>query len=278
MHDSSQVKPDLKTAHSCPYAPTTVEVSGLEFCHTVLGFESVGSTNELVKEGALREQINPGTLVLADEQTAGRGRLNHSWHSPRGRGIYASLLLEPLTPPERASFITLTAGLAVCEAISGLIPPAMNRLDIKWPNDIIWDNRKLAGILAESVIKDGRQIFVVVGFGLNVTNEHFPREIQSRAVSLYQINRQVLSRHDVLLKILPVLDQRLRQLAAGEYEAIRLAWEQASSFARGRKVKYFHKNGPVMGITNGLKQDGALQIVTRNHQVVDVYHGEIFEY
>ncbi|MBN2431918.1 MAG: biotin--[acetyl-CoA-carboxylase] ligase [Acidobacteria bacterium] len=278
MLDSSQGKPDVNATHSCPYAPIDAEISGLEYCRTVVGFESVGSTNELAKDWALKNTIRPGTLILADEQTDGRGRLNHSWHSPRGRGIYASLLLAPLTPPDKASFVTLTTGLALHQAISGLISPAGNRLDIKWPNDIIWENRKLAGILAESVIKDGQQIFIVVGFGINVTNEHFPPEIQSRAVSLYQINRQVLSRHDVLLKILPVLENRLRQLATADYERIRYDWEQASSFARGRKVKYFDKHGPVMGITNGLKQDGALQIVTRNHQVVDVYHGEIFEY
>jgi BirA family biotin operon repressor/biotin-[acetyl-CoA-carboxylase] ligase len=278
MLDSSQGKTDVNAAHNCPYAPTALEISGLEFCREVYGFESVGSTNELAKDGAARKDLHPGALILADQQTSGRGRLSHSWHSPRGRGIYASLLLAPLTPPERASYLTLTAGLALHEAISALLMPAGDQLDIKWPNDIIWNHRKLAGILAESVIKDGKQVFMVLGFGINVTNEHFPLEIESRAVSLYQIDRNVLSRHDVLLRILPALDQRLRQLADGHYDRIREDWEARSSFARGRKVKYFDKNGPVMGITNGLKQDGALQIVTRYHQVVDVYHGEIFEY
>jgi len=263
---------------SCSYSPSNAELTGFRFCRRVLGYTKVTSTNSLALEWARKKLIQPETLILADEQTSGRGRLSHSWYSPPEMGIYASLLLEPMTEPGNRAFITLAAGLAIYKVIEELLSHQHEHLDIKWPNDILWKGKKVAGILAESEIREDVQQHIVVGFGINVANKEFPQEINSRAVSLYQITGQVFPRHDLLLNALRQLDEALSCLQRGDYREIRESWESASSFVRGRKVKFFNKGTPVMGITSGLKADVALRIITRHQEQIDLYSGEIFEY
>jgi BirA family biotin operon repressor/biotin-[acetyl-CoA-carboxylase] ligase len=262
----------------CPYTPLACELEGLSCCREVIGFGTVDSTNSLARRWGEEGRIASGTVVLADEQTAGRGRIHHGWHSPAGVGIYASLYLESLNQPPQPSFLTLAAGLSVYEALAGLMGEEGAGLDIKWPNDILWKGRKISGILVESSVQDACLRHVVVGIGINVAHAAFPDDIRRRAVSLYQATGRLHSRHDVLLQVLSRLDQNLKVLCGDRCDYIRRRWEAASSFVKGRKVKFFEQGRPIMGTTAGLQPDGALVVETRYGDRVAVYSGEIFEY
>ncbi len=261
----------------CPYSPMDCELEGFRFCRRVVGLDRVSSTNDHARKLATECPDAVGTLVVADCQTQGRGRSDHSWHSPAGGGIYASLIVNPVVSPERATFVTLAAGLALHRALAEFLDTNPN-LDVKWPNDILLDDRKLAGILVESSMRDGEMSWLIIGIGINVSQVEFPAEIRNRAVSLAQATGRQLSRHDILLRVLGHLDHGLDVLESGDFQTLRRDWESVSSFARGRKVKFFENGRPVMGITCGLKDDGALLVYTRQEQTVAVYGGEIFEY
>lgn len=262
----------------CPYAPMACELESFRFCRAVFGYSVVESTNTLARLLSETGQILRGTLVVADRQSAGRGRSDHSWYSPKGQGIYASLLLEPLVEPQLAHFVTLAAGLAVYRGLAGQIPDQSRDLDIKWPNDILWKGKKVSGILVESVVQDATLKHLVLGIGINVGQSVFPDDIQGRAVSLFQIAGRPFSRHDVLLAVLAQLDTALGLLAAGQSDRICREWESVSSFAQGRKVKFFEQGRPILGTTAGLQPDGALRVRTRHGERRAVYGGEIFEY
>lgn len=153
----------------------------------------VDSTNTKGKE--LAEQGYPnGTLVVADSQTAGRGRRGRVWESPAGNSIYMSLLLKPKINPNHASMITLVAALALSKAISD----TTNRTaGIKWPNDIVMNGKKVCGILTEMSAQPNYVNYIIVGVGINVHMENFPEEISNMATSLFletgeHINRSKL--------------------------------------------------------------------------------------
>ena len=141
----------------------------------VLFFHTTASTNDVALALAAQGDCE-GTIVLADQQTAGRGRLGRAWHSPAGNGLYVSLVLRPARVP---GLLTLAAGVALAEAVEAVtaLPP-----DIKWPNDLLVGRRKLAGILAETASGDVPQ--VVIGYGINVGRQSFPPDLSGRATSL----------------------------------------------------------------------------------------------
>jgi BirA family biotin operon repressor/biotin-[acetyl-CoA-carboxylase] ligase len=265
-------------AIGCPYAPLECELERLRFVRCVRGYDEVDSTNAIARTLGEAGAIPPGTLVVAQAQTAGRGRLDHTWHSPAGQGIYASLFLAPLVAPAEAHCVTLVAGLSVALALAQTHPALDRHLDIKWPNDVLWQGRKLCGILVESSLQDNALRYLVVGIGINVSQAAFPDEIRTRAVSVSQATGATVSRHDLLVRVLGHLDANLGQLADGRWPALRQHWERRSSFAHGRKVKFFDRGRPVLGTTCGLTEDGALVVQLRDGTRQALYHGEIFEY
>ena len=277
-NDNSRMAHPPEPAGVCPYTPIDCELASLSICRHVLGYATVDSTNSLARRLGEAGRIPSGTLVLADEQTAGRGRLNHTWHSSAGQGIYASIYLDPLGRLPQPAFLTLAAGLSVHEALAGMMGPAAAGLDIKWPNDVLWNGKKISGILVESTLQDSCLRHVVIGIGINVAHTSFPEEIRHSAVSMLQAAGRPFSRHDVLLQVLGRLDQNLARLLSGDCDAIRQRWVAASSFVKGRKVKFFEQGRPILGTTDGLLPDGALVVQTRYGDRVAVYSGEIFEY
>lgn len=163
---------------------------------TLLYFDEIGSTNTFLKQLAL-EGAADGTVVIADSQTAGRGRMQRSFQSPKGKGIYLSVLLRPDVSPERASCVTALAGVAVCDAVEqtcGVRP------GLKWPNDPVLGNRKLCGILTELVMMPDGRPAVILGIGLNVLQreEDFLPEVRGIATSLamelgHSVEREALA-------------------------------------------------------------------------------------
>ena len=155
---------------------------------TIFCFPTTASTNLLAKE---RSDMASGTIFIADTQTNGRGRFGREWISPKGEGIWMSLLLKPYISPEQAPQITLLAGLALCRALK-------NGARIKYPNDIIINNRKVGGILTELGIKNNRVNYIVCGIGINVNTKQFPDELLDKATSLYIEKNKLYSRENII--------------------------------------------------------------------------------
>ncbi|HEX3742392.1 MAG TPA: biotin--[acetyl-CoA-carboxylase] ligase [Bryobacteraceae bacterium] len=183
-----------------------------------------------------------GDVVLADEQTAGQGRHGHSWHSAAGDGIYCSLVL-PQSP-----LLTLALGLAAHSAIfeaTGLV------CDLRWPNDLMLGDRKVAGILVQAV---GRN--AIAGIGINVNQAAFPDEVAAIATSLQFAAGRAIQREEILLALLPAIDAIVPQSKA----AILKSFSELSSYATDKRVEVQLPEGVLKGTTAGLDPDGFLTV------------------
>jgi BirA family biotin operon repressor/biotin-[acetyl-CoA-carboxylase] ligase len=167
----------------------------------VVALESVDSTNEEVRRRAAAGAPE-GLVVVADSQTAGRGRRGHTWHSPPGAGVYLSLLLRPKVPAAEAVALPLRAGLATCRALRALgLEPVL-----KWPNDVLVGGRKVAGILVESVTgREGLVDVAVVGIGVNVAAHPMPADIAHTATSIESALGRPVPRADLAARLLRAL-------------------------------------------------------------------------
>ena len=187
-----------------------------------------------------------GTVIVAEEQTAGQGRLGRSWHSQKGTGLYFSAVVAPPRPSEPQPAVTLAFGLAVQEAIqkvTGVIP------DLRWPNDVLIGDRKCAGILVEW--QAGK---VIAGIGVNVNQMEFPDDIARIATSLRLVTGREWSRDELLDSILAAMATYLAVLSEEGTNAILRLFAQCSSYVAGRRVEV----EGVRGITDGLDTTGFL--------------------
>jgi BirA family biotin operon repressor/biotin-[acetyl-CoA-carboxylase] ligase len=192
-----------------------------------------------------------GTLVVADEQTAGIGRHGHSWHSEPGAGLYTSYVIRPVAGHDGLPLIMLALGLATQEAIaqtSGLAP------DLRWPNDVLLGGKKCAGILAQM---EGDAI--VAGIGINVHHAGFPEEIRDLATSLAMEGARV-RREDLLVALATAIDEHMGILADKGPAAILDMFTRASSYVAGRRVKVDQPGAVVEGVTCGLDASGFLRV------------------
>jgi BirA family biotin operon repressor/biotin-[acetyl-CoA-carboxylase] ligase len=237
----------------------------------LLFFPTIGSTNDvaLSRSANLSRERSEGLVVVADEQTAGRGRRGHIWFSPARSGLYVSVVLAPaaarVDPARATTLVTLAAGVALAEGIeaaTGL------RLDVKWPNDLQVSRRKLAGILAEAADA------VVVGYGINVAATAFPSELRDRATSLESELGREVDRHHVLVETLAALSSRYEDLLAGRFDAILDAWRVRAPDASGARVRWMTAAGERSGITAGIDDRGAL-LVRDDARVERIVSGEI---
>ena len=191
----------------------------------------------------------PGTVILADTQTAGQGRHGHSWYSEPETGIYLSIVLKP------APLLTLALGLATAEAIAAVTGIAC---DLRWPNDVLAAGKKTAGILAQLV--DGAAIG---GIGVNVNQTAFPADLAQEATSLRLQAGREFSRVDLLLKLIPAIES----FAALDDQSILRLFTQASSYVSGRRVRVDQPGGVIEGVTAGLDPSGYL--VLHKHDGTD---------
>jgi BirA family biotin operon repressor/biotin-[acetyl-CoA-carboxylase] ligase len=234
-------------------------LAGTMFAGRVRHYFRTGSTNVLALEvGAAGAP--EGTVFLAEEQTAGRGRGGHTWHSARAGGIYCSVLLRPHLPPTQVLLLSLAAGLAVRSAVlevSGL------EADLKWPNDLLLGNKKFCGILTEMHSEATRVRHVVVGVGLNVNQKSFPQEIRDQATSLYLESRTTCSRVELVGALLKSLDREYRALMTEPEarESILHRFQEHSSWTNGCAVR-IEDGESFSGITEGLDAQGFLQVRT----------------
>jgi BirA family biotin operon repressor/biotin-[acetyl-CoA-carboxylase] ligase len=206
-----------------------------------------------------------GSVFLAEEQLAGRGRGAHTWHSARSTGIYCSVILRPVMPPSEALIFSLAAGLAVRAAVMEIAPQL--RADLKWPNDLLLRGKKFCGILTEMNAEATRVRHLVVGMGINVNQVKFPAELREIATSLRIETGTEWSRVELCAALLKSLDREYRSLVedAGARAAVLRRFEESSPSVRGREVSIevsTGENGGLAGVTEGLDERGFLLIKT----------------
>ena len=232
------------------------------------------STNSDALQAA-RAGAPHGSVFFADEQLAGRGRGDHTWHSAAGQGLYVSVLLRPAMPPVHLPLLPLAAGLAAADAIRAVTGLGV---DLRWPNDLLIGPRKTGGILIEANAgartESSCVSFAVVGVGINVHQRSFAAELSTHATSLDLESSSRASRQDLLVSLLKSLQRETFALLDPEAgETIPLRVEQASTWVRGRSVKV-HGPQACTGVTAGLDENGFLLVRTA-HGLVTVQTGGI---
>ncbi len=234
--------------------------SGLHSAKNIHHYYKIGSTNSEAM-GAAAEGAPEGSVFLAEEQLAGRGRGAHSWHSARSSGIYCSVILRPAIPPSDALIFSLAAGLAVRAAVAEIAPQLW--ADLKWPNDLLLGGKKFCGILIEMNAEATRVRHLVAGIGINVNQIKFPAELRDIATSLRIETGTEWSRVELCAALLKSLDREYRSLVEdGEArDSILRRFEQCSSSVRGKRVG-IDENGGVSGVSEGLDERGFLRVRT----------------
>ena len=238
---------------------------------TILHFDSIDSTNlEAMRQA--RSGAPEGLCIVAREQTRGRGRLDRTWQSPKDAGLYLSLVLRPRLEITVWPLLTLMAALAVCDA---LLKACGLRADIKWPNDVCVNNRKLCGILAETVDTQAGAA-AVVGIGINLKANSLPATVNDLATSVEAATGAQPDSTRVLTELLKAIAERydLLQSPLGGEHTIR-EWCSNSSYASGRQVRVALERDTFEGTTRGLESDGALRVETAGGKIRLVRAGDV---
>jgi BirA family biotin operon repressor/biotin-[acetyl-CoA-carboxylase] ligase len=251
--------PDLKRA------PALVAERGSQLGQPLHVLSLTTSTSDEAKQAA-KQGAPHGATWVAEQQTAGRGRQGRTWESPHGENLLFSVLLRVACPPSRIPPIALVAGLAVRDAVARAAPGADVR--IKWPNDVLVDGRKIAGVLVEAITVGSRVEAVIVGIGLNVHTRVFPDALRARATSVALIAPQPPDRAELLADILATLDRDAHVVVARGLGLLRPRLEAADAL-RGKRVKSdAGDRGKVdEGVASGIDDEGRL-LVRRDDGVV----------
>lgn len=254
-------------------APSLIqmELGDIEIGHKIIHYFRIDSTNDaalaLAVEGAAE-----GTVVVAEEQTAGRGRFGRKWFSEKSSGIYLSVILRPNLSPADAPALTLMAGLAAHRALSAATGL---EVDIRWPNDLLVNHKKVCGILTEMNAELGRLHHVVLGIGVNVNNRTMPSELGSMATSLRIEGGRSYSRAQILVGLLKELERYYKLLKNEGNAPIIRAWAKASTYAEGKTIRVRTSTEDFQAVTAGLDPNGMLRIRRGDGKEESLISGEI---
>lgn len=254
IKDEAYIEEGIKSA-------TGVEVK-------VLIFEETGSTNDEAKK-LIEKGMKEPTLLIAESQTAGRGRLGRTFYSPRGRGLFLSLAVKP--DVEMQEMISITAAAAVC-CVRAIRQVCDIQIGIKWVNDLIFNEKKVGGILVEGIEHDGDR-FAVIGIGLNLVGSDFPQEIEDIAISMFESDDEAVDRRELAVGIASELLTAVKDLYAKD---IREEYGRYSTIT-GRRAILKNRVGEVVanGIVKGFNERGELRIEEDDGTVKTVISGEI---
>ncbi|EPY07644.1 biotin/acetyl-CoA-carboxylase ligase [Paenibacillus alvei TS-15] len=214
-----------------------------------------------------------GAVIIAEEQTGGRGRQGKSFHSPAGKGIWMSLILRPQIPLQFTPQLTLLSAVALCRAMRRMTEVD---LGIKWPNDILYEDKKVCGILTESSAEDERLVHVIAGVGISVNlEEHdYPEELRSKVTSLKIASGKEIDRASLLAECLFELEQLYKLYVEQGFAPIRSLWE-AQSVTIGRSLSVTTPNGIVSGVAQGLDDSGALIVLGEDGCYRKIFSGDV---
>lgn len=246
----------------------TTEVYG----QNILYVESCASTQLLAHEQAQEDAVD-GTVIIAEEQTAGKGRMSRAWASKARKGIWMSVISRPHLTPQQAPQMTLVAAVAVTRAIeevTGLVP------HIKWPNDILLDGKKVTGILTELQADPDAIKAIILGIGINVNQEEadFPPELETIATSLQMAHGQPVNRAQLIAKILKYLEDYIKIYETHGFNPIKLLWEGYSNTA-GKRIRAVMLNETIEGMALGISDDGMLEVKMDDGTIRGIYSADI---
>ena len=257
---------------------------------TIRFYEKVDSTNLRAKLEA-EKGAESGTLIVAECQTAGRGRRGRVWNSPHGANLYFTLILKPKFAPDKASMLTLVMALAVVrgveqamEAEEVVAEPVSDASEksafpkIKWPNDIVWNDRKVCGILTEMSVQQGVQnriSHVLIGVGINVYQQEFPPELAKKATSLETECGRRISRSKLLADIMQAFEKYYDIFREAESLAGLKKLYNQKLVNCSREVRVLDPKGEFMGIATGINDVGELCVTLADGSTIEVYAGEV---
>ncbi len=248
-------------------------LKGSLFGKRIHHFFKTDSTNRMGMELGYAGEPE-GALVVAEEQTAGKGRAGRAWHSQRAAGIYVTLLLRPKLSPVQAPLLTMMAGISVhtaVQTVSGVTT------DLKWPNDLMIDGKKVGGILTEMHAEPNQVRFVIVGIGLNVNQEKFPAELESVASSLAKETGRGQSRMELLVRVLQEFENDYKHFLKEGSGSVVSRFEKISSYANGKRVQVTDLRESYAGTTAGLEPEGLLRVKRDDGKTVTVLAGDVTE-
>jgi len=234
--------------------------------------DSVESTQKIAYRLAYEDAIE-GTIVVAEEQTAGRGRMDRQWFSPKYTGIWMSMILRPNIPPSQAPQLTLLTAVGVAQAIeevTGLEP------EIKWPNDILYRGKKVVGILTELQAEADRINAVIIGIGVNVnqSKDQFPEHISDNATSLSICKGSKVDRAKLLQTILLKIEKLYFDYLTHGFKIVKILWE-SYAISIGKDIIARTLTGSIKGRAIGITEDGVLMLKDNNGVIHNIYSADI---
>lgn len=238
---------------------------------TLLKFDTIESTNTEALNQA-RQGADEGICIVAREQTAGRGRHGRTWTSDKDSGLYFSIVLRPKIDTKFLTLITLMTGVAVYDTLAEIgVKP-----DIKWVNDVLVNEKKISGILAETT-ETPNGLAVIVGIGLNVRSSNFPNEIAETATSIEAETGRSISQDELAEKLSGFIVYFYEILNGGGDgpKDILAAWQSRSTYFSGKHVRVSLGNESITGTTNGLEENGALRVRNESGKIIVVQAGDV---
>lgn len=231
--------------------------------------ESVESTQKEAHQ--IAEEAEEGTLVIAEEQTEGRGRMARPWQSPKYTGIWMSIILKPELPPVKAPQFTLITAVAVTEAIrdtTGVMP------SIKWPNDLLLNGKKITGILTELQADSDHIRSIIIGIGVNVNQREFPEELADIATSIAIEKGETVSRAKIVQAIMKNLEMYYDEYMMNGFSHIKEKWE-TYAISIGRHIIARTVTGTIRGKALGITDEGVLKLEDENGSIHNIYSADI---
>jgi BirA family biotin operon repressor/biotin-[acetyl-CoA-carboxylase] ligase len=239
--------------------------------HKINFYPKIGSTNDEAFDLAAAGSPE-GTVVIADSQTEGKGRLQRVWHSPSGSNIYTSIILRPNLEPDRAPQISILTGVAVAEVIDNFCPGMVN---LKWPNDVLLKGKKVCGILAQLKTSASRVDFIILGIGINININYnqLPQDIKNTATSLAIETGRKISRQELIISLYENLAKWYKKLMKGGFSAVKEKWLSMAPMI-GQRVQIMSGNEVVSGKALGIDEQGSLLLLTAEDRRIKISAGD----
>jgi BirA family biotin operon repressor/biotin-[acetyl-CoA-carboxylase] ligase len=239
------------------------------FGRTVFVYDSIGSTNTYAKDIAAKG-AGEGTVVIADHQTAGRGRFGRIWEAETGLNVLFSLIIRPTVSMDKIGLLPFFAAVGIALAVENV---AGIQCECKWPNDILSHGKKCCGILMESVVQKEKLDYAVIGIGLNVNQKNFVDSLNSKATSLCNECGREFDRKDMFRQIMSSLELLYQPVCKGDFTAVIREWKARAAIF-GKQIKLTLANDVIQGVALGLASDGGLIVETNSQQRV-FYAGDV---
>jgi len=238
----------------------------------IYSFRQLGSTNDYIRRLAQNGE-DEGAVVISDAQTRGRGRYQRAWLSPPGKGLWFSVLLRPKSLWDRVGLVSLLASLAVAD---GIVEQTALQPQLKWPNDVLIDGKKVCGILIETETQNGSPEYLCLGIGINVNHEEadFPESLRQRATSLFVETGKAISRTQLLVSVLHNVEEYYRRFSNGEYDYISSEW-LTRCFHKNSTVKVTRGDNVIEGLFERIDSGGQMLLRTRNGEICRIQSGEV---